>query len=83
MPKVIAAMRKVILQLHLIVALTAGIFIVILGVTGSIMAFEPEVDLLVPRIAYVTKRGIGFWRGNWTAKTQPASTARIGLIIRL
>ena len=50
-------MRKVILQLHLIVALTAGIFIVILGVTGSIMAFEPEVDRLVPRIAYVTPHG--------------------------
>ena len=50
-------MRKVILQLHLIVALTAGVFIVILGATGGIMAFEPELDRLVPRIAYVKPHG--------------------------
>ena len=39
-------MRKLIFNLHLYTALVAGLFIVILGVTGSIMAFEPELDVL-------------------------------------
>ena len=39
-------MRKLLLSLHLYGALLAGIFIVIIGVTGSIMAFEPELDRL-------------------------------------
>jgi uncharacterized iron-regulated membrane protein len=39
-------MRKLILRLHLIVALVGGIFIIILGLTGSIMAFEPELSRL-------------------------------------
>ncbi|HKW18991.1 MAG TPA: PepSY-associated TM helix domain-containing protein [Terriglobales bacterium] len=51
-------MRRVILQLHLLVALVAGIFIVMLGLTGSIMAFEPELGLLQHwKIAHVTPRG--------------------------
>lgn len=37
-------MRKVIFSLHLYLALIAGVFVVILGVTGGIMAFEPELD---------------------------------------
>ena len=36
-------MRKVIFNLHLFVALVAGAFVVILGATGSIMAFETEL----------------------------------------
>jgi uncharacterized iron-regulated membrane protein len=39
-------MRKLILRLHLIIALVGGIFIVMLGLTGSIMAFEPELSRL-------------------------------------
>lgn len=39
-------MRKLIFNLHLYTALVAGLFLVILGVTGSIMAFEPELDVL-------------------------------------
>ena len=39
-------MRKLLLKLHLYVALVAGIFVTILGATGSIMAFEPELDRL-------------------------------------
>jgi uncharacterized iron-regulated membrane protein len=51
-------MRRVILQLHLIVALVGGIFIVTLGLTGSIMAFEPELSRLQHwRIAHVTPHG--------------------------
>jgi uncharacterized iron-regulated membrane protein len=54
-----AAMRRVILQLHLIVALVGGIFIATLGLTGSIMAFEPELSRLLHwRFKHVTPHGI-------------------------
>lgn len=39
-------MRRTILTLHLVGAFVGAIFIVILGVTGSIMAFEDEIDHL-------------------------------------
>ena len=38
------AMRQTLLKLHLILAMGAGAFITVLGVTGAIMAFEPEID---------------------------------------
>jgi uncharacterized iron-regulated membrane protein len=48
-------MRKLLFNLHLYVALAAGVFIAILGVTGAIMAFEPEIDhLLHAKLSYVT-----------------------------
>ncbi len=37
-------MRKLIFNLHLYTALVAGLFVVVLGVTGSIIAFEGELD---------------------------------------
>jgi len=37
-------MRSTLLTLHLVLALLAGVVIISLGVTGSIMAFEPEID---------------------------------------
>ena len=37
-------MRRLVLNLHLLIAVIAGIFMVIQGITGSIMAFEPELD---------------------------------------
>ena len=47
-------MRKVILNLHLFVAIAAGAFMVILGVTGSIIEFEPELDRLFhPHLSFV------------------------------
>lgn len=47
-------MRRVILNLHLLVALSAGTFMVILGVTGSIIEFEPELDRLFhPHLSFV------------------------------
>jgi uncharacterized iron-regulated membrane protein len=47
-------MRRVILNFHLFTALFAGVFIVIQGITGSIMAFEPELDRAFhPQLAYV------------------------------
>jgi uncharacterized iron-regulated membrane protein len=42
-------MRQVLLTLHLVLALAAGMIITSLGVTGSIMAFEPEIDHLQHR----------------------------------
>lgn len=51
-------MRRLILQLHLIVALVGGIFIATLGLTGSIMAFEPELSRLQHwRFMHVTPHG--------------------------
>jgi uncharacterized iron-regulated membrane protein len=48
-------MRRLLFNLHLYTALIAAVFIVIFGVTGSIMAFEPVIDhLLHWRLAYVT-----------------------------
>jgi uncharacterized iron-regulated membrane protein len=37
-------MRSTLLKLHLILAMAAGVFITVLGLTGAIMAFEPEID---------------------------------------
>lgn len=51
-------MRTLILNLHLFLALTAGIFMVFLGITGSIMEFVPELDRsLHPRLSYITPGG--------------------------
>jgi uncharacterized iron-regulated membrane protein len=47
--------RTLILTVHLFIALIAGAFMVILGVTGSIMEFEPELDRsLHPELSYIT-----------------------------
>lgn len=43
------ASRRALLTVHLILALTGGAVITVLGVTGSIMAFEPEIDRLQHR----------------------------------
>ena len=51
-------MRRLILQIHLLIALTAGGFIVLLGATGSIIAFQPELDRLLHRdLSYVKPGG--------------------------
>jgi uncharacterized iron-regulated membrane protein len=47
--------RRLILSVHLFTALLAGALIVILGATGSVMEFEPELDhLLHPHLSYIT-----------------------------
>jgi uncharacterized iron-regulated membrane protein len=47
-------MRRVIFNLHLLVALSAGAFMVVLGVTGSIIEFEPELDRIFhPHLSFV------------------------------
>ena len=38
------APRKVILKVHLYLGLTAALFLLLLGITGSIMAFEGDID---------------------------------------
>ncbi len=51
-------LRKVILTIHMILGLAAGLFLAILGLTGSIMAFEGDLDhWLHPQLWYVTPRG--------------------------
>lgn len=48
-------MRKLIFNLHLYLALAAAAFVILMGLTGSIMAFEQEIDRLLHRkLAYVT-----------------------------
>lgn len=47
-------MRKLLFKLHLYLSLIAGVFVIILGITGSIMAFEPELDhVFHPALTYV------------------------------
>jgi len=51
--------RKLLFNVHLYVALVSGIFVLILGLTGAIMAFEPEIDhVLHWKLSYVTPQGI-------------------------
>ena len=50
-------MRRLIFNLHLYAALTAGAFIVVLGITGSIMAFEPEIFHLLHYGLFHVKAG--------------------------
>jgi uncharacterized iron-regulated membrane protein len=51
-------MRRLVFNLHLYAALIAGAFILVLGLTGSIMAFEQEIDhVLHWRLTYVKPQG--------------------------
>jgi uncharacterized iron-regulated membrane protein len=51
-------MRKALFNAHLYAGLIAGVFVIIFGLTGAVMAFEPEIDhLLHWKVAYVTPRG--------------------------
>jgi uncharacterized iron-regulated membrane protein len=47
-------MRKLLLSLHLYAGLIAGIFLVLLSVTGSFMVFEEEIDrALNPKLTWI------------------------------
>jgi len=51
-------MRKLILNIHLAIGIVAGVFVTLLGVTGGILAFEPELDRISHRdISYVKPGG--------------------------
>jgi len=50
--------RRLVLKIHLVIALVAGMFMMILGATGSVIAFEPELDrLLHPGLSYFASTG--------------------------
>jgi uncharacterized iron-regulated membrane protein len=50
--------RKLILSVHLLMALIGGVFILVLGLTGSVLVFEPELDRLFhPQLSYVKPSG--------------------------
>ena len=49
--------RTVILKIHLILGIAGAIFLAILGLTGSVMAFEGDINhWLHPELWYVTPR---------------------------
>lgn len=50
-------MRRLILNIHLVIGLIAGVFVIVLGGTGSILAFEPELDRLLHRDTSYVKAG--------------------------
>ena len=50
-------MRKLLFNIHLYLAFIAGAFIIVFGITGSIMAFEPELDHLFHHKLYYVKPG--------------------------
>lgn len=53
-----SGMRRLILNIHLAIGVAAGLFVILLGVTGSILAFEPEIDRWSHRdISYVKPGG--------------------------
>ena len=48
-------MRRVILTIHLWAGMTAALFLFALGVSGSMMAFENEIDrALNPNLTWIT-----------------------------
>lgn len=48
-------MRKLLLNLHLWAGLIAAVFLILLGITGSFMVFEVEIDrALSPKLTWVT-----------------------------
>jgi uncharacterized iron-regulated membrane protein len=58
MRAVATRVRRLILTVHLSIGLAAGAFTLLLAITGSIMAFEPELDrLLHPHLSYVKPGG--------------------------
>lgn len=50
-------MRSLIFNLHRYTALVAGIFVLVLGVTGSIMAFEDDLDALFHPTLFTVQPG--------------------------
>ena len=63
-------MRRFFFTLHLYAGLTAAAFILIFGLTGSIMAFEPEIDHVTHwHLSYVKPHG------------RPLSLAEVGGIV--
>ncbi|MGA3239018.1 MAG: PepSY-associated TM helix domain-containing protein [Bryobacteraceae bacterium] len=74
--------RKVVLQIHLYLGLFGAIFLVILGLTGSIMAFEGDIDhWLDPNLWYVTARANPLPEGELIGKVESQfAPARVGAV---
>jgi uncharacterized iron-regulated membrane protein len=74
--------RKVLLQIHLYLGLFGSVFLVILGVTGSIIAFEGDIDhWLNPKLWYVTPRANPLPEGDLIAGVEIALLpARVGSV---
>ena len=75
-------LRKVILKVHLYLGLTAALFLLLLGLTGSIMAFEGDIDHWVhPHDWYVAPRDHQLSEAALIANVeQQVSPARVGMI---
>lgn len=66
-------LRTALFNIHLWLGLSAGVFIALLGITGSIMAFEPEIEhAWHPHLWYVTS----------PPGTRPLTLAQIGAAVR-
>ncbi len=66
-------LRPALFKIHLWLGLSAGIFIVLLGITGSVIAFEPEImHALHPHLWYVTS----------PPGARPLTLAQIGAAVR-
>ena len=51
-------LRRTLFTLHMVAGLAAALFVVILGLTGSVMAFEEEIDHVThPHLFYVVPQG--------------------------
>src|SRR5215475_6864268 len=66
-------MRKLLLNLHLWAGLTAAFFLLLLGVSGAVIAFEGEIDrALNSRLSYVQPQGNQLTLEVISAKLQAA-----------
>jgi uncharacterized iron-regulated membrane protein len=74
--------RRVLLQVHLILGLAAGLFLVVLGLTGSVMAFEGDIDhWLHPGLWYVADGGRTLAESELIAGVeQRFAPARVGAV---
>ena len=75
-------MRKLLLRLHLWLGVAAGLFLIVLGLTGSIMAFEGDIDhWLHPGRWYVSPRVTDMSEGALVALVErQVASARVGAI---
>lgn len=75
--------RKVLLQVHLCLGLAAGLFLVVLGLTGSIIAFENDIDhWLHPRLWYVHDTGRALAEGDLIAGVErQVAPARVNAVL--
>ena len=75
-------LRKLILKVHLYLGLTAALFLLLLGLTGSIMAFEGDIDHWVhPHAWYVTPGDHPLSETDLIAKVeQQAFPARVSIV---